>query len=527
MMTKRQAYGVTYVRHTIPSSLPAGSKRIVGVIIKNTGEKTWFREDKSGHPVIMAVYLGNQVVTHGFLGRSHVAPSEKDVILFTLKAPLEPGRYLLKIDLVEQNVVFFEDQGCKPLIAWIVVRPAEEGPRNETDFHTRFFMFLYSDLPILAHGALWYGSLALFRAFGWCRSVRKRVIRKWKVLNRNLAFMEQRARKRYLISLPYNIAMDTTTECNMKCLACFRQHQDLDRHSIMGAKVIEKVIRELFPTAESVNVSIIGEPLLSPYLEKIVHALRDFDAGLHVTTNGTLLDRPDLVQRILPVLRYLEISFDSTTPELYERLRTGARFQHVLDNARRVGEIRRRMPDPRFDFGFSVTLFHPNVHELPGLIRLLASIGGNMVRAVFGVLFDERLSYLSILNDPDLYNRVYWEALEVARELGVRLSLPSPFVDREQAGDGKDRACAAIYHSVRIAHDGTMKACQSGETPCVLDYVRKGIRSCWNSEEMRTLRASYDTGNAHPTCRNCYVINLGADTPEKKRLQLLKYLSVP
>jgi len=427
--------------------------------------------------------------------------------------------------MVEQGVVFFEDQGCNPLMAWIDVRSAEEGARHETDLRTRFFMFFHSDLPILVHGVLWYSRLALFRVLGWCRPVRKRVIKKWKVLNRKLAFMEQRARKRRLISLPYNIVMDTSTECNLKCLACFRQHQDLYRHAVMPAKVIEKVIRELFPTAESVNVSIIGEPLLSPHLERIVHALRDFNAGLHITTNGTLLDQPGLVQRILPALRYLEISFDSTTPELYERLRTGARFQHVLDNARKVGEIRRRMPDPKFDFGFSVTLFHPNVHELPGLIRLLASIGGNTVRAMFGVLFDEKLSHLSILTDPDLYNRVYREALEVARESGVHLSLPSPFVDREQAGEVQEFACAAMYHSARIAHDGTMKACQSGETPCVLDYVKKGIRSCWNSREMRTLRASYDTGNAHPTCRNCYVINIGPDTPEKKKLQLLKYLS--
>jgi len=95
-MTKRQDYGVTYVRYTIPSSLTAGSKRIVGVIAKNTGEKTWFREDKSGHQVFMVVYLDNQVATYGFLGRPHVASSEKNVFFIKLKAPLKPGRYRRK-----------------------------------------------------------------------------------------------------------------------------------------------------------------------------------------------------------------------------------------------------------------------------------------------------------------------------------------------------------------------------------------------------------------------------------------------
>lgn len=90
--------------------------------LKNTGDTLWL---VSRSPLTGRIRLGTKLLNmegeiveevHGAPAIQHaVAPGEQVTIRVVRKAPASPGRYKLKIDLVDQNICWFEEHGSRPL----------------------------------------------------------------------------------------------------------------------------------------------------------------------------------------------------------------------------------------------------------------------------------------------------------------------------------------------------------------------------------------------------------------------------
>ena len=126
---------------TVPDSLRPGDLRVqfemlgpvqnkVGpgeqlsfpVRIENTGDTLWLTETVSAGIVMPAVrvfdHAGDLVTEfHGEPMLPHpVAPDESVKIKIEYRAPQRPGSYKLKLDLVDQQVCWFEERGSQPLV---------------------------------------------------------------------------------------------------------------------------------------------------------------------------------------------------------------------------------------------------------------------------------------------------------------------------------------------------------------------------------------------------------------------------
>jgi molybdenum cofactor biosynthesis enzyme MoaA len=494
-----------------------------GVLVENAGTEPWRAEAADGRIHYLVAVLDGEVRGHALLPRPVVFPGERAALFMTLLAPGQPGCHRLILDVVEHNVAYFRDLGSDCLSVEVAVSSAP-GRRLATRLHSMAFDLVYRELPLRAARASWRAHRAVFRLLPRGAGVRHRLLQGWKGVNRRLSLLEQKAREASPVSLPFNLVLDTTGRCNIRCPACFREALgfDLNHEPDLAEGVLERAIRELFPTADSVNVSVIGEPFLTPYWERLLEALGDYGVGLQLTTNGTILNRKHFAERVAPLLRHIEVSFDSASPALFERLRAGARFEQVLANARAIGEVRRARPEPSFHFGLSVTLFRENVAELPDLIRLVSDLGGNRLRATFGVVFREDLAHLSILNCPEAYNAIHPKALQAARAHGVQVSLPAPFAAGADPGAAQKGFCRFLYEGVRVDRKGRLTACLISNTPLASEYDGRSLRSHWNGPGMRSLRLLHDTAQAHPSCRDCYVVNSNVETVEARARQLLQ-----
>jgi hypothetical protein len=51
-----------------------------------------------------------------------IAPGESAILTLNHAAPIAPGRYTLKIDLIDQHICWFEERGSRPLIVPFFVR---------------------------------------------------------------------------------------------------------------------------------------------------------------------------------------------------------------------------------------------------------------------------------------------------------------------------------------------------------------------------------------------------------------------
>jgi glutamate-1-semialdehyde aminotransferase len=108
-------YGAAYLEHNIPGRLPA--KTILGarIVLENTGQKDWTLHHPEGKRVDLVVLCDSEVWATHHLPRAVVHPGERVTMHFPLRVPARAGHYSLKLDLVEQGVTRFEDQGVRPL----------------------------------------------------------------------------------------------------------------------------------------------------------------------------------------------------------------------------------------------------------------------------------------------------------------------------------------------------------------------------------------------------------------------------
>lgn len=79
----------------------------------------------------------------------------------------------------------------------------------------------------------------------------------------------------------------------------------------MSVKDFEKVMQRLEGHGDNVYLHIKGEPLLHPNFEEILALCKAYNKKIHITTNGTLLDRRGEVILKNSAVRLLSISLQS------------------------------------------------------------------------------------------------------------------------------------------------------------------------------------------------------------------------
>lgn len=111
------------LRDSRPLSFTAGQAVEVPVSITNTGDTLWLTgQTVRGGIVMPGVRISNQrgeVVSelhgHPMLPRA-IVPDQTITLNLEFTAPIQPGVYNAKVDLVDQHVCWFEERGSKPLI---------------------------------------------------------------------------------------------------------------------------------------------------------------------------------------------------------------------------------------------------------------------------------------------------------------------------------------------------------------------------------------------------------------------------
>jgi protein tyrosine phosphatase (PTP) superfamily phosphohydrolase (DUF442 family) len=118
----------------IPSEIATGGRMDVRARVTNDspGEWTLTRDEKRGVKLgVKLLEVGSSdwvdYDRHAHMDR-RVGSGESIELQIAVWAPSTPGEYELKLDMVDEHVTWFEDQGSQPLVRTIVVRPSEPKP---------------------------------------------------------------------------------------------------------------------------------------------------------------------------------------------------------------------------------------------------------------------------------------------------------------------------------------------------------------------------------------------------------------
>jgi len=118
------------LRRSLPETIAAGQELILPITLINIGDTVWLTgqtvRDGLVMPGVTIIGIDGHVAveSHGPLLPRCVAPGRSLTIDVRLSAPKKAGAYSLKIDLVDQNICWFEERGSEPVVVDLIVSEA-------------------------------------------------------------------------------------------------------------------------------------------------------------------------------------------------------------------------------------------------------------------------------------------------------------------------------------------------------------------------------------------------------------------
>ena len=169
------------------------------------------------------------------------------------------------------------------------------------------------------------------------------------------------------------ISMDIVDNCNLRCPFCFYDYSGVRTTNLMDEATVDAALAFLpYVTDGNFWFSCVHEPTLHPDLMRFIEKVpRQWRKKVFFTTN--LAKRmPDRYFAWLADagLHHVNISIESMVPELYERMRKGARFRIFKKNWDALIEATAQHTNPT-KLRYIAMVYRSNYRELPGLVRFL------------------------------------------------------------------------------------------------------------------------------------------------------------
>lgn len=204
------------------------------------------------------------------------------------------------------------------------------------------------------------------------------------ILNFLVAKIQYKLLMTRLFNYPYFALIDPSSVCILHCPLCPTGQGDNSRpHCFLKFEDFKKIIDELGDYLISLLFTNWGEPFLNKeflkmieYAKKVRHIpFTSVDTNLNVE-----LSDQDIEKLIASGLDLMCIAIDGVTQETYEKYRRGGSLKKVIDNSKKILEIRKKLGKTNPFVVWQFLVFKHNQHELESVIKLAKEIGVDAIR---------------------------------------------------------------------------------------------------------------------------------------------------
>jgi hypothetical protein len=204
-----------------------------------------------------------------------------------------------------------------------------------------------------------------------------------------------RKRRTTVDALPAFINLVNDRSCNLSCPSCrterinFNEGHEYEKAARLQARLLEPYLAERNDRDFVINITGSGDPFASRAYRELLYTLDGSqypNMKIALQTNGVLLT-PRIwarMEKIHANISTILISFDAATEETYKLTRRGGHWPTLLENCRRMGELRAegKVKYLRYDF----VAQRDNFREMPAFVALARELGGD--RAYFSRMLD-------------------------------------------------------------------------------------------------------------------------------------------
>lgn len=265
------------------------------------------------------------------------------------------------------------------------------------------------------------------------------------------------------IDYPRQFWIETTNECNLRCIMCPQSNGLKREKEMMDMDNFMIIIDQIYLTKPKIMLHMGGEPLLNKNLFAMIEYAKKRGCWTGIHTNATLLTKKMSIRILESALDYISFSFDGFTPEIYEKVRVGARFEQVKSQIETFLDLRQKR-----NTGYPITRIEIlDMEETKKQIRDFIE---------------------------------YWKARKVdmvTTKLAVAWSRLDSSYQMENIITFGHRPCRDIFHKCAILVDGTVVPCcidVGGQLP-LGNIFKQPFKEIWNGDLYSNLRKQHLKNN--------------------------------
>ncbi len=315
-----------------------------------------------------------------------------------------------------------------------------------------------------------------------------------------------------VLKFPSFIQFEPSKKCNLQCEMC--EYNKISGGKVMNFKEFKPIFKDIikanplskiFPKIMLFDMTGIGEGLMNPDFLKILRYMKSKGVTITFATNATLLTKSNSKMLIENNIDIVFLSIDGATKKTYEKIRKGAKFDHIKKKIKEFSLLKRQLKKnkPKLMIRFLASSF--NIEEMPLMVDLAEEIGvqGISITNMNTAPGEEYLKADKKRFD-ELVNIVKKKAKEKNIQLDVGFTKRRPIT-----------ACKRALNSMYVSCEGFVLPCcfinQGGRYEEITKKYNFGnvnkinIKDIWNSQKYKKFRNQIRKGIAPPVCQGCYL----------------------
>ncbi len=289
--------------------------------------------------------------------------------------------------------------------------------------------------------------------------------------------------------MPWSIAIEPTTSCNLRCPECPSGLRSFTRPTgMLAPERFDHLINELHPHLGYLTFYFQGEPYLHPSFLSMVRLAADKGVYTSTSTNAHFLKEDVARKTVASGLHRIIISIDGTHQDTYAQYRVGGDLQKVLEGTRNLVRVKKEMGSSTPHIVFQFLVVRHNEHEIEELHELARKEGVDEVKLKTAQIYDfENGSDLMPLQDK--YSRY-------EKSTDGKFKIKNPLLNH----------CWQMWNSCVITWDGkVVPCCFDKDARHSLGGTETGtFEEIWRSPDYHKFRASVLKSRSEiDICTNC------------------------
>lgn len=289
--------------------------------------------------------------------------------------------------------------------------------------------------------------------------------------------------------LPFNISLEPTTSCNLRCPECPSGLRSFTRPTgMLQPEFFNRTIDELQSHLIYLYLYFQGEPFLNPgFLDMVAYAS---SKGIYTVTSTNAHYLKDDVARktVESGLDRIIVSIDGTTQETYEQYRVGGKLDKVLEGTQNLVRWKKELGSATPHIIFQFLVVKPNEHQIAELKTLAKKYGVDEVALKTAQIYDYEQGSPLIPEQPQ-YSRYKKEA-DGTYSIKNKLS----------------NHCWKLWHSCVITWDGKVVPCcfDKDASHRMGNLTTNKLTEIWRGEPYSAFRDKLMSSRKEiDICQNC------------------------